>query len=229
MRCAAAFALLLGVAACTASVTGGDIEGTWLYQSYTNRGETTSVEVDVNASSEPYVVLEGSEISGESGCNSFGGSFDYDEGSLKTHDVFSTLAACLPESLMEAELAFHDLISGGAAVAVYVEGETMRWQRGEAMLTFTRTDQPPTQPTIPPQTSFGPLDCAEDEVVTEDVPSDGTTAEEVAFEADDRVAVVTAEDDRGHFATGVDSDGNVLVVVAFQDVDPFPYRIYTCP
>jgi len=33
MRYAAAFALLLGATACTASGTGGDIEGTWLYQS----------------------------------------------------------------------------------------------------------------------------------------------------------------------------------------------------
>jgi heat shock protein HslJ len=229
MRYAAAFALLLGATACTASGTGGDIEGTWLYQSYTNGGETISVEVDVNASSEPYVVLEGSEISGESGCNSFGGSFDYDEGSLKTHDVFSTLAACLPESLMEAESAFYDLISGGAAVAVSVDGDTMRWQRGEAMLTFTHTDEPPPTPTIPPQTSFRDLDCGEDEVVTEDVSSEGTTAEEVAYEADDRVTDVTVEGEVGQFATGYDPEGNVLVVVAFQDVDPFPYRIFACP
>lgn len=217
------------LASCTALGSGGDIEGTWLYESYIENGESVDVEVDVNASEEPYVTIEDGQLNGVAGCNGFSGDFTYTDGELTPGEIFSELALCMPETLMGSELALHDVISSGAAVAVSIEGDTMRWQRGGEVLTFTRTDEPPPEPTIQPQTSFGPLDCGEDEVVTEDVPSDGTTAEEVAFEADDRVAVVTAEGDQGHFATGVDTDGNVVLVVAFQDVDPFPYRIYSCP
>jgi hypothetical protein len=121
------------------------------------------------------------------------------------------------------------MTSGGAALAVSVEGKTMRWRRGGAVLVFTQADEPPPEPTIPPQTSVGALDCGDEEVVSGGVPSEGTSAEEVAFAADDRVTEVTVEGDLGHHATGYNPDGNALVVVSFQDVDPFPYRVYTCP
>lgn len=221
--------MLLAAAACTAGSSPNITEGVWLYESFTENGATVAVVVDVNAARQPFLVIEDGELTGFSGCNGFGGDFEYAEGQLRAGEIVSEAAGCEPETLMDSEFAFQDMVWGEGAIDVDVEGDTMRWQRGGEVLSFTRTDQPPTQPTIPPQTSFGPLDCGEDEVVTEDVPSDGTTAEEVTFEADDRVAVVTAEDDRGHFATGVDSDGNAVLVVAFQDVDPFPYRIYTCP
>lgn len=229
MRLSAALACTLALAACTPGTSSNITEGVWLYESYTEGGATVDVMVDVNATRQPFIVIEDRHLSGFSGCNNFGGDFEYTNGVLKAGEVFSEAAGCAPQTLMDSELAFHDMIWGGGAIDVSVEDDIMRWRRGAEVLTFTHADEVPPGPTVPPQTSFGALDCGDEEVVTEEVPSEGTTAREVALSADDRVTEVTVDGDLGHHATGYDSAGDVLVVVSFQDVDPFPYRIHTCP
>jgi len=201
----------------------------WVYESYTDGGSTVEVAVDVNAIRQPFILIEDRQLSGFSGCNNFGGDFDYANGELTPGEVFSEAAGCEPETLMASELAFQDMVWSGEPIDVTIDDGMMRWRRGGAVLVFTHADEPPPEPTLPPQTSVGALNCGDEEVVTEDVPSEGTSAEEVAFAADDRIAEVTIEGDLGHHATGYDSEGNALVVVSFQDVDPFPYRVHTCP
>ncbi|HXV70300.1 MAG TPA: META domain-containing protein [Acidimicrobiia bacterium] len=229
MTRSAAVVGLIAIAACTSGSSPNITEGVWIYESYTDGGEAVPVEVDVNAIRQPFLVIEDGELSGFSGCNGFGGDFEYADGVLRPGEIFSETAGCMPETLMDSELAFQEVIWGDGTIAVSVEDDTMRWRRGAAMLTFTHADEPPPEPTIPPQTSVGALDCGDEEVVTEEVPSEGTNAEKVAFAADDRVTEVTVEGELRHHATGYDSEGNVLVVVSFQDVDPFPYRIHACP
>ena len=97
------------------------------------------------------------------------------------------------------------------------------------MLTFTRVENVPTTTGPPPQTSFGTLDCAPDPVVRTKVPAGDTDAEAVAFEADSRVVGVGVEDSKKLHAEGYDSDGEVVLVVAFDDVQPATFSVYTCP
>jgi heat shock protein HslJ len=92
--------LLTAVAACTALGTRGDIEGTWLYESYTDSGESVEVVVDVNAANEPFVIIEDCQMKGNVGCNGFGGDFAYAEGELRAGEIFSEAALCMPETLM---------------------------------------------------------------------------------------------------------------------------------
>jgi len=51
----------------------------------------------------------------------------------------------------------------------------------------------------------------------------------VAFAVDPGVVDVEVEDSRKLHAAGYDADGEIVLVVAFDDVQPETLSIYTCP
>jgi hypothetical protein len=83
---------------------------------------------------------------------------------------------------MEAELAFTDLIWGDDRIQVSFSGDTMTWRAGEDILKFVAVDTEPVAPTLPPQTSFGPLDCGDAVVVRDTVPASGSDFDSFAVE-----------------------------------------------
>jgi heat shock protein HslJ len=225
-----ALALVAGATGCDAD-THREIVGVWAYDSFSVGEVTTEVEVDVNAASQPYVVF-GEVMTGMAGCNGFeefeDDPYRYEVGRLQPGEVVFQAAACTPESLMESEAIFQEVVWGDNVIDVDMSDDSMTWQAGEVTLTFSRVDQVP-QPAIEPETSVGSLDCSPDPVHREKVPAEGTDAEEVANSADPKVARVETEDERRLRAEGYDSNGEVIVVVSFDDMAPETYSIYTCP
>ena len=155
--------------------------------------------------------------------------YRYDHGLLDPGEVIFEAAGCIPESLMDSERAFQAAVWSNEVIEVVIESDAMTWQAGVEMLTFTRIQDVPTTMGSRPQTSFGTLDCDPDPVVRTKVSAGDTDAQAVAFEADPRVVDVEVEDSRKLRAEGYDSDGEVVLVVAFDDVQLATFSVYTCP
>lgn len=223
--------LLAGVTACSGSADNAII-GIWTYDSYTIDSETVEVEVGANAATEPYVEFS-ETMSGTAGCNGFEefeeDTFQFEDGTLRPGEVIFQAAECVPESLMASEMVFQDMVWGEHPIDVTVDGAAMTWRADGVTLTFTKADEAPLAPVPPPETRFGPLDCSPDPVERIKVPAGGTDAEEVAYQADPTVSRVDAESPRKLRAEGYDSDGNIILVVAFDDIQPETFSIYTCP
>lgn len=223
--------LLAGVTACGGG-DDDDLIGIWTYDSYTVDGETVDVEVGSNAAKEPYVEF-GETMSGTAGCNGFGGReddpFEFERGKLRPGDIIFQAAECTPVSLMDSEMAFRDMVWNEDAIDVTIDGAEMTWRAGGEVLRFTKVDEAPEPPAPPPQTGFGPLDCSPDLVERTKVPAEGTDAEEVAFEANPRVSGVDVENPHKLRAEGYDANGEIILVVAFDDIRPETFSIYTCP
>ena len=226
-----ALAVVAGATGCDAD-SHREIVGIWTYESYTVGDAISEVEVDRNASSQPYVVF-GEVMTGMAGCNGFEeferDPYRYEEGRLLPGEVVFQAAECTPNSLMASEMVFQNAVWGDDPVDVDISDGTMTWRTGKVTLTFARIDQVPQPPAVEPQTRVGSLDCSPDPVHREKVPAEGTNAEEVASNSDPKVTRVEIEDDRRLRAEGHDSNGDVIVVVSFDDMAPETYSIYTCP
>jgi hypothetical protein len=172
---------------------------------------------------------------GEAGCNSFGGDFMYSQGALDTREVIAESAGCSPERLMEAELAFTDLIWGDDRIQVSFSGDTMTWRAGEDILKFVAVDTEPVAPTLPPQTSFGPLDCGDAVVVRDTVPASGSDFDSFAVEGRsliegiEDVSSIEQLEPNSLVWFGNDNEGATVAAVAFDDMQPATFSIYTCP
>jgi heat shock protein HslJ len=98
------------------------LEGTrWLLSSFSD-GMT---ERSLITGSEISLELEGGELSGSAGCNSYGGSYTAGEGALDVGMLFNTEMACLePEGLMDQESEYLSIL--GAATSFQIDGSTLR-------------------------------------------------------------------------------------------------------
>jgi len=236
MRLAAVLLALTMVAGCTTFATdgGGDLRGVWLFESYTESGVPVEVQEGVNAVSQPYMVIDGNQVTGESGCNGFGGDIEYMDGVLHPGEMIFEAAGCVPETLMDTEMAFQDLVWSGEEIQVSFEDITMTWEGAETSMTFVSADEPPPVSTIPPQTSFGPLDCGAEPLIREQVSAEGSDLESFMTAGRDLIgglAGVTAveqQDPNRPIWFGYDISGAPVVVVAFDDVSPPMFSIYTC-
>jgi heat shock protein HslJ len=84
----------------------------------------TAVSVDgqpVVAGSEPTAVFSAQEVSGTTGCNSYGGSYNLADGAISFGPIRSTLMAC-SGAVGEIEKKFNAALTGATSVAVDGDG-----------------------------------------------------------------------------------------------------------
>ena len=89
------------------------IEGSW--QAVTVAGEA------VVAGHEPTATFLATEVSGTTGCNSYGGSYTYLDGRIVIGEMRMTLMACIGP-IGDVESRFTQAMSEATAAAVDVEG-----------------------------------------------------------------------------------------------------------
>ncbi|MCE5208745.1 MAG: META domain-containing protein [Chloroflexi bacterium] len=94
--------MILGIfilAGCSLAAGGDSLEGTsWTLTSLAGSPSMESTTITVQFSN--------GEISGSSGCNSFGGTYDVKGNKLGTAELASTLMACTDSGVMDQEQAF---------------------------------------------------------------------------------------------------------------------------
>jgi len=78
--------------------------------------------------------FEGEQVSGSSGCNTYGGSYDAGDGSLSFGQMQMTLMAC-EDGLMQLESAYLDAL--GATTAFQISDSGLLLTGGKVALSFT--------------------------------------------------------------------------------------------
>lgn len=97
------------------------LEGTnWVLETFID-GEMASSTV---AGTTLTASFEGGSITGEAGCNGYGGSYEVDGSSLTTEEIVSTMMLCEePEGLMDQEANFLDILNN--AESYEIEGNSL--------------------------------------------------------------------------------------------------------
>jgi heat shock protein HslJ len=117
--------VLLSLAACseTGPATEDPLDGTsWVLIGYGLAAPLPGTEITAK--------FDQGQVSGSSGCNSYGGSYEVKGDSISVRELFHTEMACLdPEGIMEQEQTYLEYLSGA---------QTFHLSHGQ--LQFTRAD-----------------------------------------------------------------------------------------
>ena len=85
--------------------------------------------------------IENGEISGEAGCNIYGGSFTFAEGNIQVGDIFVTERYCLePEGMMEQEQAYLGALRSVVQFTVSDSRLQLKDQTGTTVLIFIKQE-----------------------------------------------------------------------------------------
>lgn len=107
---------------------GRGLEGpTWVVQEMSVDGTMTAPIPE----SPPSAVFEEGAVSGTSGCNSYNGSYEANDGSLTFGPLATTLMACTPE-LMAQETVYFELL--GQVDSYEVRGDELTLSNGDTVL-----------------------------------------------------------------------------------------------
>lgn len=137
--------------AMTACADGGDkgsgasgtLEGvTWVL----DRASIDALVPDAPADARVDARFEDGQVSGRSGCNTYGGGYEVGGDALTFDTLGGTEMACMPESLMDLEAAF--LAALGDVGSFRVTGEELVLTGADATLTFTSEPPPSPEPLV---------------------------------------------------------------------------------
>jgi heat shock protein HslJ len=81
------------------------------------------------------LIFSDTGVGGNAGCNTFGGSFQFDRNSLTISQVVSTLMACTDQAVMEQETAFLNALS--SASTFQINGSQLQINYADGVLNFT--------------------------------------------------------------------------------------------
>lgn len=115
--------LLLLVVAAAACSTGAD--GDWVLEAFIDDGETIDVVADVT------MAVDGDRVSGSSGCNTYSGSIDTDDGDLVISGVAVTERFCEDTDVMALEARYLDALVGERWGASTEEGRLVMVARAD--------------------------------------------------------------------------------------------------
>jgi heat shock protein HslJ len=128
------FLLLIGLLlpACTAREKS--LQGRWTLTAYGPEGATTPVAPD----SKPSISFkDDGSLTGNSGCNGFGGEYSVESDQVKFSGLASTLMAC-SEPLMTQEGSVFQVLDGTASYKI--EGDTLTITKDGNALVFTAAE-----------------------------------------------------------------------------------------
>ena len=128
------FLLLISLllSACTQQETS--LQGTWALTAYGPEGATTPVAADSQAS---IAFNDDGTMTGNSGCNGFGGEYSVEGDQIEFSGLVSTLMAC-EEPLMTQEGTVFKVLDGTASYNI--DGDTLTITKDGTALVFTAAE-----------------------------------------------------------------------------------------
>lgn len=78
---------------------------------------------------------------GNASCNSYGGSYQIEDGSIRFGEIVSTLMACVDAGVGEQEQRYLSALQTTGSVALSGDQLTIAYNDGQEVLTFTRAAQ----------------------------------------------------------------------------------------
>jgi len=162
-----ATAVAMAMAALTLAACGGSsgapsasaLQHRWVLTSFSTGGPDRQASADRPAE---MTLAAGGRLSGDTGCNSFGGSWSLTGDTLRLGEVAMTLRACVDDDAATAqEDAIARVLSATKTATVDGDRLTIRATDGTTTLVFTRADAAPaTTTTTVPTPPRLPLDIA---------------------------------------------------------------------
>ncbi len=132
----------------TATLPTAQLAGTsWALVTYGSPGAETALTPDSQ------ITLQFGEqggIFGNAGCNSFGGTYQEDNGSVKFSQIIATLMACVPEGVMQQEHDFLDALNQAATFEITNGNLQIRDAAIQYVLNFVPFSAASTASTAPP-------------------------------------------------------------------------------
>lgn len=126
------FATCLAMSACAADDTSSSLIGSWKLTAF---GSVDAPIAVVHDSQAQFTFDDKGSVSGNSGCNGFGGSYEVDGDQITFLEIVSTLMAC-DSPVMEQEAAVFQVITGTANFKI--EGNTLTLTNNGRVLILTR-------------------------------------------------------------------------------------------
>lgn len=123
--------LALAVSACSAGSKSPSLVGKWKLTSYGPADSPTPAVADVDANLE---FKNDGNVSGSSGCNGFGGTYEVKDSQITFSPIVSTLMAC-DEPRMTQENAVFQVLKDD--VEYKIDGTTLTLTRDKMVLVFT--------------------------------------------------------------------------------------------
>jgi heat shock protein HslJ len=126
------FVIALALSACSAGESSASLIGSWKLVSYGPADALIPAVPDTEAG---ITFNEDGTLTGNSGCNGFGGNYTMEADQVTFSDIVSTLIAC-EERRMEQENIIHQVLSDTATFKV--EGNTLTLTNHGMVLVLTR-------------------------------------------------------------------------------------------
>ncbi len=126
-----AFVLVLTLLLAACAAPGADLSGEWTLASINGQPPLEGSTVTAK--------FEDGRVSGQAGCNSYGGPYSVSGQKLTVSDLAQTLMYCMePAGLMEQESAFTQAFSQAASFSVTGDRLEIQNAAGETILTFSK-------------------------------------------------------------------------------------------
>jgi heat shock protein HslJ len=128
-------ALLLNACAGIGAVSQADLEGhTWVL--------TNLNGIDPIENHEPTLEFEPGQVSGNTGCNHYGGKYRVEGISIRFDDLFNNEMACLePEKIMEQEQIYMELLRAVDRFEVMNDSLTLLTATGQTLIFVSQLDE----------------------------------------------------------------------------------------
>ena len=126
------FVICLMMTACAPQETSASLVGSWKLTAYGPAESPTPVVADVEAR---LTYNEDGTLTGNSGCNGFGGNYTVEGDQITFSEINSTLMAC-DDPRMEQEDAVHQVLTDTASFKI--EGNTLTLTNDGMVLVLTR-------------------------------------------------------------------------------------------
>ena len=130
------FIFTLAISACTAENESASLLGSWNLTSF---GPAASPTPAVAESGAVLTFNQDGTVTGNSGCNGFGGNYKVDGDKITFDQITSTLMAC-DEARMAQESAVHQVLTDTATYKI--EGSTLTLTNNDMVLVLTKASYP---------------------------------------------------------------------------------------
>lgn len=138
------FAIILSACAGSDMADQPDLEGaTWVLTSYNQSHPIEGTQLTIR--------FEGDQISGNAGCNHYGGSYQIKGNMISFNDLFNTEMACIePVGVMEQEHNYLELLRSAQRFEL-IKGLLTIFTSSQQILSFETQQASPITPTLSPE------------------------------------------------------------------------------
>lgn len=122
--------LVLLLSACAGGSSAANLDGEWKLTALDGKAPLDGTQITIT--------FKAGEISGNAGCNSYGGQYQVKDGKLTFSNLLSTLMACQDQGVMDQEQAYMQAIGQAAGFTLTDDRLQLTNANGNVILEFSK-------------------------------------------------------------------------------------------